>query len=124
MVPQDVVIPEPIVDADDKEMEVSVVIDEPVNPFPAQPAEPHQQSPLMQSTLSIAAKSPKQVYFEEVEKLQDENMKQALKSLYEFGFTSFLANHMLMQKHKDVNVVAEQLMTGALSESQFGAMQF
>lgn len=124
MVPQDVVIPEPIVDADDKEMEVSVVIDEPVNPFPAQPAEPHQQSPLMQSTLSIDVKSPKQVYFEEVEKLEDENMKQALKSLYEFGFTSFLANHMLMQKHKDVNVVAEQLMTGALSESQFGAMQF
>ena len=31
---------------------------------------------------------------------------------------------MLMQKHKDVNVVAEQLMTGALSESQFGALNF
>ena len=122
MVPQDVEVAEPIVvDADDKEMEVSVVIDEPVNPFPSQPVE---QSPLMQSTLSIDVKSPKQLYFEEVEKLQDENMKQALKSLYEFGFTNFRANQMLMQKHKDVNVVAEQLMTGALSESQFGAMQY
>merc|ERR1712029_770429 len=76
------------------------------------------------STLSIDVKSPKQLYFEEVEKLQDENLKQALKSLYEFGFTNFRANQMLMQKHKDVNVVAEQLMTGALSESQFGSMQF
>lgn len=122
MVPQDVEVAEPLaVEADDKEMEVSVDIEEPVNPFPSQPV---QQSPLMQSTLSIAAKSPKQLYFEEVEKLTDENMKQALKSLYEFGFTSYNANHMLMQKHKDVNIVAEQLMTGALSESQFGAMQF
>jgi len=78
----------------------------------------------MQSTLSIDAKSPKQLYCEEVEKLQDESMKAALRALYDFGFTNYHANFMLMQKYKDVNVVAEQLMTGALSESQFGAMQF
>ena len=120
MVAQEASGVEEIVEASDKQMEGSeVVIEEPVNPFPFTEA-----SPLMQSTISIDAKSPKQLYFEEVEKLEDASMKQALASLYEFGFTSFMANHMLMKKHKDVNVVAEQLMTGALSESQFGAMQF
>lgn len=73
--------------------------------------------------ISIDAKSPKQLYFEEAEK-QEESLKAALIALYEFGFTNFQANLMLMQKHKDVNVVAEQLMTGALSESQFGALNF
>ena len=76
----------------------------------------------MQSTISIDAKSPKELYFESVEKVQDENMKMALKSLYDFGFTNFGVNNMLMLKHQDVNTVANTLMSGALSESQFGAM--
>ena len=42
--------------------------------------------------------------------------------MYEFGFTNFQVNIMLMRKHNDVNVVANQLMSGALSESQFGAI--
>jgi len=49
-------------------------------------------------------------------------MKAALTSLYDFGFTNFGVNKTLMQKHNNVNVVAETLMTGALSESQFGAI--
>ena len=82
-----------------------------------------QPSSLLQSTISIDAKSPKQLYFEQVELLgSDESMKAALTSLYDFGFTNFGVNKMLMQKHNDVNVVAETLMTGALSESQFGAI--
>ena len=76
----------------------------------------------MQSTISIDAKSPKELYFESVEKVQDENMKMALKSLYDFGFANFGVNNMLMLKHQDVNTVANTLMSGALSESQFGAM--
>lgn len=73
----------------------------------------------MQSTISIDAKSPKQVYMEAAEAEEDKTLGYALKSLYEFGFTNYKVNMMLMQKHKDVNVVAETLMTGALSESQF-----
>lgn len=121
MVAQEAIGVEEIVEASDKQMDGSdeIVIEAPVNPFPFT-----ETSPLMQSTISIDAKSPKQLYFEEIEKLQDASMKQALASLYDFGFTNFHANLMLMQKHKDVNVVAEQLMTGALSESQFGSMQF
>ena len=80
-----------------------------------------EPSALMQSMISIDAKSPKQIYFEDAEKLE-ESLKAALIALYEFGFTNFQANLVLMQKHKDVNVVAEQLMTGALNESQFGAL--
>ncbi len=74
---------------------------------------------LMQSTISIEAKSPRQIYFEKVEEEKDKTLAEALKSLYEFGFTNFKVNKMLMQKFRDVNVVAEQLLTGALSESQF-----
>lgn len=74
---------------------------------------------LNNSVISIDAKSPKQIYMESVEAETDVNMQSALKALYDFGFTNFGVNKMLMIKHNDVNVVAEQLMTGALSESQF-----
>lgn len=93
--------------------------DEPVKAVaePAEKVEPFAEpSALMQSTISIDAKSPKQLYYDEAEK-HDESMKASLIALYEFGFTNFQANLMLMLKHKDVNVAAEQLMTGALSES-------
>ena len=79
---------------------------------------------LNSSTISISAKSPKQLYFEAVEAESSAQLKEALKALYEFGFTSFVVNKALMQKHNDVNTVAETLMTGALSESQFVACNF
>ena len=84
--------------------------------------EPEHVSDLLKSTISIDAKSPKDLYFEAVESESDQTLKDALKSLYDFGFTQFSVNKSLMLKLKDVNIVAEQLMTGALSESQFGAM--
>lgn len=74
---------------------------------------------LMQSIISIEARSPKQIYFDKVGEETDKTLADALKSLYEFGFTDFKVNKMLMQKFRDVNIVAEQLLTGALSESQF-----
>ena len=49
-------------------------------------------------------------------------LKEALMNLYETGFTNFEMNKMLMLKHRDINVVANMLICGALSESQFGAM--
>ena len=96
--------------------------DEPVKD--ATMEEPKDQSEarntlLDNSVISIDAKSPKQIYMDSVDAESDPNMQSALKALYDFGFTSFGVNKMLMLKHKDVNVVAEQLMTGALSESQF-----
>lgn len=79
---------------------------------------------LNNSVISIDAKSPKQLYFEQVEAESCDYLKQSLTALYDFGFTCFAVNKALMQKHNDVNRVAEQLMTGALSESQFGAVNF
>ncbi len=81
-----------------------------------------QPSALLQSTINIDAKSPKQVYYDQVALESDEALKIALSSLYDFGFTNFSVNKSLMMKHSDVNIVAETLMTGALSESQFGAI--
>lgn len=81
-----------------------------------------QPSALMQSTISIAKKSPKQVYFELVDAEDSEQLKSDMKALYDFGFTNFGVNKMLMLKHGDINVVANTLMTGALSESQFDAV--
>lgn len=80
-------------------------------------------SALMQSTISVEVKGPKDLYYEKVDALSDEALKQALKNLYEFGFTNFVLNKVLMEKHRNVNTVAEQLMTGALSESQFAAIE-
>jgi len=79
-------------------------------------------SALMNSFISIEAKTPKQVYFEQVEAESDATLKQALTNLYESGFTDFQVNKALMLKLKDINAVANQLLTGALSESQFGAI--
>ncbi len=62
------------------------------------------------------------MYFDQVALESDKALKIALSSLYDFGFTNFSVNKSLMQKHSDVNIVAETLMTGALSESQFGAI--
>jgi len=77
---------------------------------------------LSQSILSIDAKTPKQAYFELVEAESDAQLKQALTNLYESGFTDFKMNKVLFLKHKDVNAVANQLLTGALSESQFASV--
>jgi len=81
--------------------------------------EPKDRNTLLNSSvISIDAKSPKQIYMEACES-EEAQLQSALKALYDFGFTNFGINKMLMAKHNDVNVVAEQLMTGALSESQF-----
>lgn len=64
-------------------------------------------SPLMQSTISVEVKGPKDLYYEKVDSLSDEALKQALKNLYEFGFTNFVLNKVLMEKHRNVNTVAE-----------------
>merc|ERR1739842_102658 len=77
---------------------------------------------LNSSTISIDRPSPKQVYFEQVAAEETEALRAALTSLYDFGFINFHANKMLMLKYKDVNTVANQLLTGALSESQFQGM--
>lgn len=77
-----------------------------------------EENDLMKSTISIDVKSPKQIYFDQVEAECDKKIAYALKSLYEFGFINFAVNKALMVKHGDVNLVAEQLMTGALGESQ------
>lgn len=106
MVSQEIVIDEAVAANDDKEMaepeaiyQEEIKAEAPVDPFAL-------SSPLMSSTISIDAKSPKEIYFEAVENVQDDNMKLALKSLYDFGFTNFNVNNMLMLKHGDVNVVA------------------
>lgn len=77
---------------------------------------------LKQSSITIAAKSPKELYFEQVNAETDCTIKASLTDLYEFGFTNFSVNKVLILKHKDVNVVANVLMSGALSESQFGVL--
>jgi uncharacterized membrane protein YciS (DUF1049 family) len=79
--------------------------------------DPFKPSSLMQSTISIEAKSPKQIYFERIVAEPSFELSSAMRSLYDFGFTNYAVNKMLMLKHNDVNVVAEQLLTGALSES-------
>jgi len=74
---------------------------------------------LSQSILSIDAKTPKQLYYEQVDAETDAAVNEALTNLYESGFTDFKMNKVLFLKYKDVNTVANQLLTGALTESQF-----
>jgi len=76
-------------------------------------------SDLIQSqiTISDAIKTPKQLYHEEVQKESDAQLKEALQSLYDFGFTDFKVNKSLMLKYKNVNTVAETLCNGVLNES-------
>lgn len=86
-------------------------------------SESQPESALMsQSMLSIDAKTPKQLYYEQVEAEADPFLKEALSNLYESGFTDFKMNKCLFLKFKDVNAVANQLLTGALSESQFNSV--
>ena len=63
----------------------------------------------MQSIISVEVKGPKDLYYEKVDSLADESLKEALSNLYEFGFTNFELNKELMGKHRNVNIVAEQL---------------
>lgn len=73
---------------------------------------------LMQSQITIPdMKTPKMMYYEDVAKESDEQLKEALTSLYEFGFCDFKVNKHLMLKFKNVNTVAETLCNGAMSES-------
>lgn len=103
----------------DKEMAEPNVEVEHQKPSLSHMDEDEKPSALMQSMISVDVKGPKEIYYEKVDNLCDESLKEALKNLYEFGFTNFNMNKMLMEKHRNVNTVAEQLMTGALSESQF-----
>ena len=80
-------------------------------------------SALMNSQICIGAlKTPKLIYFEQVGQETDSTLREALTNLYETGFTNFEINKMLMLKHKDINVVANTLISGELSQSQFAAM--
>ena len=118
MMQQDVTI-----SAADKEMEEpekKFMESEKVSTEAASESQP--SSELMNSFISIDAKTPKQLYYEKIEAESDPVLKQALANLYETGFTDFAVNRALMLKLKDVNQVANQLLTGALSESQFGAI--
>jgi len=74
---------------------------------------------LMQSQITTAnsLKTPKMAYYEDVAKEADEQLKEALTSLYEFGFCDFKVNKALMIKYKNVNTVAETLCNGVLNES-------
>lgn len=74
---------------------------------------------LMQSQITIASemKSPKMLYYEDLAKESDEQLREALTSLYEFGFCDFKVNKALMLKYKNVNTVAETLCNGVLNES-------
>jgi hypothetical protein len=126
MVAQEVVEVVEVIAANDKELAESMVyqgeevkLDEPM----VDEAAASQPSALLNSsTISIDRPSPKQLYFEQVAAEEDEVLRGALTSLYDFGFINFNANKVLMLKHKDVNSVANQLLTGALSESQFQGM--
>ena len=72
----------------------------------------------MQSQITTEAiKSPKMIYYEELAKETDTKLKEALTSLYEFGFCDFKVNKSLMLKYKNVNTVAETLCNGVLNES-------
>lgn len=74
-------------------------------------------------SLSSLIKTPKQVYFEKIEgENGGEDLVEALISLYEFGFVDYEVNRKLFLKDRDVNKVAEALMSGNLSESQFSAV--
>jgi len=59
------------------------------------------------------------IYFEAVAAEEDSQLREALTSLYEFGFCDFKANRALMLKYKNVDRVAETLCNGALNESSF-----
>jgi len=74
---------------------------------------------LMQSQLTISSefKTPKMLYYEDLAKESDEKLREALTSLYEFGFCDFKVNKSLMLKYKNVNTVAETLCNGVLKES-------
>jgi len=85
-------------------------------------SESQPSSALMNSFISIDAKTPKQLYYEQVQAESDATLQEALKNLYESGFTDFRVNKALMLKLKDINAVANQLLTGALNESQFNAI--
>ena len=52
------------------------------------------------------------------QRAQNEPRKNDLLSLLEFGFTDFVVNKYLLEKHNDCNRVAEMLMTGQVSENE------
>ena len=85
-----------------------------------QPGDKSGSNELMQSQITIAnaIKTPKMLYYESVAKETDSALKEALTSLYEFGFCDFKVNKVLMLKYKNVNTVAETLCNGALKESE------
>ena len=117
--------PVEVLAANDKELAESHVYQEEVKvdePMVDEAAASQPSALLNSSTISIDRPSPKQLYFEKVAAEEDEVLREALTSLYDFGFINFSANKVLMIKFKDVNQVANQLLTGALSESQFQGM--
>jgi hypothetical protein len=75
---------------------------------------------IMQSELTLSSqfKTPKVIYYENVARETEEKMREALTSLYEFGFTEFNLNKKLMMQYKDVNTVAEKLCSGDIAVAE------
>ena len=67
-------------------------------------------------------KTPKQIYMEKVQALQDPNFQEQLTNLYEFGFVQFEINKGLILKYKDMETVINILLSGALNESAIDAL--
>ena len=81
-----------------------------------QPAKPAtidtQQSKPDELAQTQPAKSPQQIYADQVSSLKDAALKEKLMSLYEFGFVSFQTNKFLLEKYKDLETVINMLISG------------
>jgi len=118
MVAQEVLICAPDKEFGDRERKFQDISGEPMVTDEVEPS-----SALMNSQFCFGAlKTPRQIYYEQVERETDSKLKEALTNLFETGFTNFEINKMLMIKHRDINVVANTLISGELSQSQFAAM--
>ena len=103
-----VVIPVPEAEKDIKMPEIVPKADEPKH-LESQPAPPKFEDQL---SASMIAKND----YESQAVLKER--KDDLMMLYEFGFTDFVVNEYLLQKHGNANIVAGVLMSGQVSEDE------
>jgi len=98
---------------------VVVVVEEPLPEIKASIIEDQSTS---LSTKISEIKTPKQVYFEKMIEL-DEQVKAALRDLFEMGFTNFEVNSGLLVKYENnVEMVSNLLCEQMLSESCINAI--
>ena len=81
----------------------------------------NQNINLLQSSIFNASNfsTPKKAYFDQVANETSEQMKKDLIQLYDFGFVNFQVNKPLLQKYQNAEQVAQILLDGQLSESNF-----